>query len=394
MRTIVSLTSYPARIEYVYKTIQSLIDQSVKPDLVILWLSEEEFDISNKELPKSLSKIQNEDVFVVRWIKGNLKSHKKYFYVLQEYGNEIVITVDDDKIYSKNMIRDLLLSYQENPRCVSARVVRNILVNENGELDYNNWDEEVREYSESVYKRELLAIGAGGVLYPPHCSNEEWFNTKLIELYAGNQDDIWLKYQEIRDGIRVAHAKNDFSDITIDGTQENALYLANLVGNKNNETIDALDRLWLSIYPIQYGRWKADLCNEKDDLNNKLKYYLELIKTKVSKNESIYVWGTGKYSHFVFRLFKDGKCEKKIKGFVVSQHDGSKQEFYGIKVICYHMLKNEKALFIPGVNKKIRKELKNIVENNINHTWIEIDIEDVVNIYKTIDKSERTEWLT
>ncbi len=145
MRTIVSLTSYPARIEYVYKTIQSLIDQSVKPDLVILWLSEEEFDISNKELPKSLSKIQNEDVFVVRWIKGNLKSHKKYFYVLQEYGNEIVITVDDDKIYSKNMIRDLLLSYQENPRCVSARVVRNILVNENGELDYNNWDEEVRE---------------------------------------------------------------------------------------------------------------------------------------------------------------------------------------------------------------------------------------------------------
>ena len=49
---VVSLTSYPGRIDVVHKTITTLLHQSLKPDVVILWLAHEQF--RNKSLPIDL----------------------------------------------------------------------------------------------------------------------------------------------------------------------------------------------------------------------------------------------------------------------------------------------------------------------------------------------------
>ena len=44
----------------------------------------------------------------------------------------------------------------------------------------------------------LVAIGVGGVLYPPHIfdSNIQYFNETDIKEICLNADDIWLKYLE------------------------------------------------------------------------------------------------------------------------------------------------------------------------------------------------------
>lgn len=42
-KIIVSLTSFPGRIHLVHKTIQTILLQSVKPDLIELWLAKEQF---------------------------------------------------------------------------------------------------------------------------------------------------------------------------------------------------------------------------------------------------------------------------------------------------------------------------------------------------------------
>ena len=49
----VSLTSFPARIEYVHLAIKSLMLQSYKPDRVVLWLAEEQFP--DHKLPEQLT---------------------------------------------------------------------------------------------------------------------------------------------------------------------------------------------------------------------------------------------------------------------------------------------------------------------------------------------------
>ena len=55
-KIIVSLTTYPGRIDIVHKTIITLLQQTMKPDEVILWLAEEQFP--DKKLPKSLTELE------------------------------------------------------------------------------------------------------------------------------------------------------------------------------------------------------------------------------------------------------------------------------------------------------------------------------------------------
>src|SRR5690606_16598971 len=50
---IVSLTSFPARIDRLWLVVECILRQSYKPDRIILWLSKEQFTTVN-ELPKSL----------------------------------------------------------------------------------------------------------------------------------------------------------------------------------------------------------------------------------------------------------------------------------------------------------------------------------------------------
>ena len=53
---IVSITSFPARINEIWITIETLLRQSFKPDKIILWLGEEQFP--DKQLPESLTMLK------------------------------------------------------------------------------------------------------------------------------------------------------------------------------------------------------------------------------------------------------------------------------------------------------------------------------------------------
>lgn len=67
-KIVVSLTSYPARIDTVWLTIETLLRQSMKPDELILWLADEQFP-SKDLLPKKLISQTKEDCklnFVIR----------------------------------------------------------------------------------------------------------------------------------------------------------------------------------------------------------------------------------------------------------------------------------------------------------------------------------------
>ena len=57
---VVSMTSFFARINSVHKVVQNLLKQSVKPDLIVLYLSLDEF--ADKCLPKQLIDLQNNKI--------------------------------------------------------------------------------------------------------------------------------------------------------------------------------------------------------------------------------------------------------------------------------------------------------------------------------------------
>ena len=124
----------------------------------------------------------------------NLKPHLKYFYAMQKYRDYIVVTVDDDIVYPKDMLESLYNSYKKNPMVVSARRVHRIKKDANGKiLPYKKWDYECRTVTSPSL--ELFATGVGGVLYPPDILKIS--DENLTDIYnVLTADDIYLKYIE------------------------------------------------------------------------------------------------------------------------------------------------------------------------------------------------------
>lgn len=93
-KVIVSLTTYNKRIYDVYLAIESIMQQTVKPSKIILWLDENEFRPDN--IPNSLI-LQQKRGLEIRFC-ANIKSYKKLIPTLKNYSNDIIITIDDDVI--------------------------------------------------------------------------------------------------------------------------------------------------------------------------------------------------------------------------------------------------------------------------------------------------------
>ena len=201
-RIIVSFTSFPARINIVHRVLKSLYAQSKKPDKIILWLAEEQFLNLENDLPTELVEDRNEGKFDIRWC-DDLGSHKKYFYAMQEYPEDIIITIDDDTIYHQDVIKTLYELHRKYPRAVTSIFAKLMLFDDDIHfLPYNDW---LYNVVLPVPSMQIIPMGGGGVLYPPHVLDEGVFDKQIILnklKYKGVicDDDVWLKMHSLLAG--------------------------------------------------------------------------------------------------------------------------------------------------------------------------------------------------
>lgn len=247
VNVIVSLTSFPDRINTIHLTIQSLIQQSYSPNKIILWLAKEQFPNGDDDLPPQLQILKSNSLFTIKWC-DDLRPHKKYFYAMQEYPDSIIITVDDDVIYSRDIVHLLLESYQKFPYAISALRVHLIRLTEDKKIaPYKFWKREIRDVG--IPSLALCATGVGGVLYPPHILPKETFNKKNIQELCLNADDLWLKTMELVNCIPVVLAAYPAKIEYIPESQENALWKKNDINGGNDAQFKAL----IDIYDSWYG---------------------------------------------------------------------------------------------------------------------------------------------
>lgn len=228
-KVIVSLTSYPPRFKYIGLTLKSLTQQSYKPDKIIVYLGNDARETDLTEEMKS---------FISRGVEyrfdstRNLRSHKKYFYAVQEFPDDVVVTADDDIVYPHNWLESLINSYKRYPNAVSARRVHKIRLDKNGNLlPYNHWIDQYRKLKTPSHA--LIATGNSGVLYPPHIFDERLFNEQNIKQYCFEADDIWLKCMEILCDIPVVWVPNN--EVSLKDVDNSITLSADNVGNGKND---------------------------------------------------------------------------------------------------------------------------------------------------------------
>lgn len=230
-KIIVSLTTYPARISTVWITIASLLTQTMKPYKVILWLAEEQFP--DRKIPDSLEKMKQRGL-EIRFC-GDLKPHKKYYYAMQEYPEYYIITADDDTFYPENHIERLWDGYERYPGNIICQWSHQIGFTEQGEFQaYNEWIDNAEDNPSYL----TLAVGCGGVLYPPGCLSPEVFDTKKITKYALCADDLWLKCMEILNDWKVVNCNQiAMTYYNIVSTMKSGLWTHNTGQSRNNDIV-------------------------------------------------------------------------------------------------------------------------------------------------------------
>ena len=187
-RLIVSLTSFPARIDRLWLVIETLLRQTYKPDMVILWLSKEQFP-QLETLPTSLLNLQKRGL-QIELREGDLRSHKKYYYTLESYPNDIMVTVDDDVFYNSHLLAYLVESANAFPDAICCTNSKIITFAHNELLPYNQWNIK-KKYLIPTY--DTIPIGIGGVLYPVGALDRNVLDKDVFMNYCPNADDIWLK---------------------------------------------------------------------------------------------------------------------------------------------------------------------------------------------------------
>ena len=201
-KIIVSLTSYPSRIGYIPSVLKTLYTQTKKPDKIILWLAEEQFPRREEDLPGELMEDVDLGRLDLRWC-DDIGSHKKYFYAMQEFPDDIIIIVDDDFYYHPNTVETLYKKHLMFPKCIVGLYTKLILVDDTDNI------RPCREWPSGYWidypSMQLVPIGAAGVLYPPHSLDPCVFDKNSILMNCNFKgvicgDDNWLKAHAILAG--------------------------------------------------------------------------------------------------------------------------------------------------------------------------------------------------
>ena len=195
---IVSLTSYDRRVNDVYLAIESIMQGTVKPNKIILWLSEEEF--GKKDLPITLQK-QKIRGLEIKYCK-DIRSYKKLVYTLKEYPEACIITIDDDLIYNFDLVENLLNCHKQNPSYICASRIHQITKNSDGSIKkYLDWNGCAgNDTPESDLN--FFTTG-GGTLFPPHAFPKETFDEDVFTNICPTADDVWFNAMARLKGTKI-----------------------------------------------------------------------------------------------------------------------------------------------------------------------------------------------
>ena len=247
-RLIVSLTTFPARIEEVVFSIYSLLEQSIKADEIVLWLGVDKFANKEKDLPDMLLKLVSRGL-TIKWCK-DIRSYTKLVPTLKEYPNDIIVTADDDIYYPKDWLEKLYNSYKQYPNDIQCHRVHKICLTQKYDfMPYNEWKQEWR-ISDASYLNFLT--GVGGVLYPPHSLCKDVLKQGRFQKYAPLADDVWFWAMAVLNNTKIRNIQDGHPKLTyVNEDRENGVISGETLANENviNGRNDEQIRNVMNVYP-------------------------------------------------------------------------------------------------------------------------------------------------
>lgn len=255
-RIIVSLTSFPEAIPYAVQAIRSILKGSMMPDKIVMYLDTQKFP--NEVITKELQELKSESPIVeIRFNALEIRSYKKLIPALEDFPEDVIVTIDDDIYYHQHLLRDLVRLHKHLPEAIIAHRARKAKL----DTPYDEWKKYKRHdfiFKKYHFSHLTMQTGVGGVLYPPHSLDKAMLNPKIFMKLAPTCDDIWFWLAAVSQGTYVVplpSGKNRVQEIG--KPKEIALQTINRKSGKdvNRKTLDRI----LKHYPNIRLKLEAEL---------------------------------------------------------------------------------------------------------------------------------------
>jgi hypothetical protein len=169
----------------------------------------------------------------------DLKSYKKIIPTLKVAPDAFIVTADDDVYYWPTWLEELVLAYRGDTLEVLCHRAHKIRLDRKLQqpLPYDEWDLEIEEASSSPL---IFPTGVGGVFYPPFVFHPDVFREDIYQQYCAGADDVWLYWMARRRNAKIKKIGVNKPLLTWPATQENALWIANVIEGGNDAQISAM----------------------------------------------------------------------------------------------------------------------------------------------------------
>ena len=249
-KIIVSMTTFPARIETTWLALESILHNRIKPDKLLLCLTKNQIPDENS-IPARIKVLKKRGLEIL-FCNEEIRSHTKYWSAFSQYPNDIIITVDDDIIYRSDLIENLINFHKRFPKAIIVNWAKKISLNEEGKSVYNCWPE-AQEQDIGVEKPNYSLFGVAGVLYPPHSMYEDCLNPDLIKELSLTADDIWLSAQAILKGTHFVFTGYRQNHLPVSIRNNETLLSVNSM--RNQEQVDRINNYYdkkMNIRPFNF----------------------------------------------------------------------------------------------------------------------------------------------
>ena len=227
---IVSLTSFPARFDRLKWTIRSLIDQSVRPDKICLWIAPEHVAI----LPPDVwAFCHRHDVYVMT--ARDIGPGTKLIPALREFPTATIVTADDDFYYPPDWLKVLCQGAKANPGAIVCRRAHLARTGHDGKFKpYSAWEAQTKASKPTEPGTHIFPTGVGGVLYPPQSLAHDVLDDARLLRLTPKADDVWFFWMARLAGTAQVRVGEKLPMVNWPGSQAVGLVHGN-VGEAGND---------------------------------------------------------------------------------------------------------------------------------------------------------------
>ncbi|SDH81546.1 glycosyltransferase [Agrococcus jejuensis] len=228
----VTMTTFGRRLRTAWTSLEAIADGDVLPGRLVLALG----PADASRLPASIRRLQRRglEVLVVER-EQELRVHTKWYPVAQTIAGPLV-TSDDDQVYPREWLADLVRAHAAHPDDVIAHRAHRVGMDDGVLRPYTHWMPCITTEPSAQH----FGTSVSGQLLPLAVVQEATAHgTRFLEV-APTADDVWLHRSALAVGASVRQVGDAPQNYPfVPDTQDGGLYQVNVMGGRNDEQIVA-----------------------------------------------------------------------------------------------------------------------------------------------------------